>query len=337
MAPVLPRPPFLVASADVPETRHRYPDSDELLAPVRSIGRAAGLQRIGLHLHRVLPGTRISWPHAEESEDEFVYVVEGEVDAWIDGVLHRLGPGDLAAFPAETGVCHTFLNNGSEDAILLAGGEASKPGCRTVYPLHPQRRADSPSEHWDDAPLAPQGAHDGKPDAQRGPAPQTTRATEPVVREEPALAWQTRLAQTSDVPTIVHLLGDDELGKTRNPPYLEAASAYDAAFAELSKGPDNCVIVGTRGGVVVGCYQLTFIRGLSHTGALRAQIESVRIASTLRGRGYGSLLMVDALERARARGAYQAQLTTDLRRPETRRFYERLGFVASHAGMKIVL
>lgn len=158
------RPPFIVSAADLPETRHRYPGSDEDMAPKRSIGRVAGLERIGLHLVRLPPGTRTSWPHAESSEEEFAYVVEGEVDAWIDGTLHHLKAGDLAAFPSGTGICHTFLNDGDRDALLLAGGEAEKDENRIFYPLHPGRRGDLPaSAWWDDVPTRPQGPHDGKP------------------------------------------------------------------------------------------------------------------------------------------------------------------------------
>jgi uncharacterized cupin superfamily protein len=139
------------------------------MGPSRAIGRAAGLLKIGLHIQRVPPGHRTSWPHAEEKEEEFVYVLDGEIDAWIDGALHRMKTGDLAAFPAGTGICHTFLNNGAREATLLVGGEASKPDNRIFYPLHPQRRGDLPhSEWWDDIPLRPQGPHDGKPDALRG-------------------------------------------------------------------------------------------------------------------------------------------------------------------------
>ena len=117
---------------------------------------------------RLAPGHRVSWPHAEEKEEEFVYVLDGEVDAWIDGALHRRKVGDLAAFPAGTGICHTFLNNGERDVTLLVGGEASKPDNRIFYPLHPHRRGDMPTKDWwDDVPLCPQGSHDGKPDATR--------------------------------------------------------------------------------------------------------------------------------------------------------------------------
>ena len=139
------------------------------MGPVRSAGKAAGLIRIGVNLQRLPPGSRSSWPHAEEREEEFVYVIEGEVDAWIDGHLHRMIAGDLAAFPAGTGICHCFINNTGREALLLVGGEAPKPDNRIVYPLHPSRRADMPaSEWWDDAPPRPLGPHDGRPDALRG-------------------------------------------------------------------------------------------------------------------------------------------------------------------------
>lgn len=162
------RPPFIVSSGDLPEQTHVYPQSVERMAPLRSAGRAAGLVRIGVNLQRLPPGTRSSWPHAEEDEEEFVYVIEGEVDAWIDGDLHRMVAGDLAAFPAGTGICHCFINNTGREALLFVGGEAAKPGNRIVYPLNPTRRADmQASEWWHDAPVRPFGPHDGLPDSLR--------------------------------------------------------------------------------------------------------------------------------------------------------------------------
>ena len=162
------RPPFIISAASCPETRHRYPNSDEYTGHQRSIGRYAGLQRIGLNLLRLVPGERSSWPHAEEKEEEFVYVLEGEVDAWIDGFVHAMRPGDLAAFPAGTGISHCFMNNSKHDALLLVGGEASRSDNRIYYPLNPQRRDDLPwSEWWEDVPKHRLGPHDGMPDALR--------------------------------------------------------------------------------------------------------------------------------------------------------------------------
>jgi uncharacterized cupin superfamily protein len=158
------RPPFIISSADVPEDIGRYPGSDEVCSHGRPIGKAAGLLRIGLHLERLPPGHRLSYPHAEEKEEEFVYVIEGEVDAWIDGQLHPMRAGDLAAFPAGTGICHTFINNSDKEALLLGGGERTKSDNRIFYPLNPERRVQMPWSHWwSDIPLAAQGPHDGKP------------------------------------------------------------------------------------------------------------------------------------------------------------------------------
>ena len=163
-----PRPPFIVSAADVPETAHIYPQSKERMGPSRGLGRAAGLARIGINLQRLPPGTRSSWPHAESDEEEFVYVIDGEVDAWIDGHLHRMVAGDFAAFPAGTGICHAFINNGESEALLLVGGEPAKEHNRIVYPVNPSRRADLPaSVWWSDAPAQPLGPHDGLPDALR--------------------------------------------------------------------------------------------------------------------------------------------------------------------------
>lgn len=146
-----------------------------------------------------------------------------------------------------------------------------------------------------------------------------------------------RAATNDDLPAVLALLNDDQFGVTRNPLYDDERESYDAAFVEMSNDPNNGEIVSVRDGAVIGCYQLTFIRGLSHVGAERAQIESVRISSSLRGGGLGTLMMNDAIERARERGCFQVQLTTDVRREHTKRFYERLGFVASHNGMKLRL
>ena len=164
------RPPFIIASSDIPERRHRYPNSLEEMAPSRAVGRAAGLVRIGIHLVRVVPGTRTSYPHAESAEEEFVYVIEGEVEAWIDGELHLMKAGDFAAFPSGTGICHTFINNGEHDALLLSGGEATKSDNRIYYPLNTERRGDMPwSNWWEEVPQRVQGKHDGKPAPSRPP------------------------------------------------------------------------------------------------------------------------------------------------------------------------
>jgi len=149
-----------------------YPQSSEPMGPVRRLGKEAGLERIGINIQRLPPGTRSSWPHAEENEEEFVYVIAGQVDAWIDGAIHHMEPGDLAAFPAGTGISHCFINNTEQEVVLLVGGEAPKPGSRIFYPINPSRRQDMPEQYWwSDAPGRELGAHDGLPEAQRGGRP----------------------------------------------------------------------------------------------------------------------------------------------------------------------
>lgn len=148
-----------------------------------------------------------------------------------------------------------------------------------------------------------------------------------------------REATRDDVPAIVRLLADDVLGATRER-FEEGRpvdEAYLQAFDAISAQKDNRIIVAELDGRVVGTLQLTFIPGLSRLGLVRAQIEEVRVASTARGQGIGEKLISYAIDRARDRGCGLVQLTTDNTRTDAHRFYERLGFVASHVGMKLVL
>lgn len=160
-----PRPSFIVHESAVEETAFSYPGSSEVHCPARAIGRAAGLVRTGIHLERLLPGTRTSFPHAEEDEEEWAYVVSGRPSVWIDGVVHALVPGDFVALPPGTGICHVFLNDSAEEARVLVGGERSKPTNRIFYPLNPERRPQVGEARW--WPLeqqwTPQGLHNGKP------------------------------------------------------------------------------------------------------------------------------------------------------------------------------
>lgn len=164
------RPPFIIDSRTVAEQDDPYPGDDERMAFGRAIGAAAGLQRSGVHLVRVPPGRRTSYPHAEGDVEEWVYVLDGDVDAWIDGDLHRMTAGDFAAFPSGTGIAHAFLNNGAREALLLVGGERTIPGQRLYYPLHPGREADLGEEWWRDVPRRPLGDHDGRAGCRLGRA-----------------------------------------------------------------------------------------------------------------------------------------------------------------------
>ncbi|MEZ5777330.1 MAG: GNAT family N-acetyltransferase [Paracoccaceae bacterium] len=140
-----------------------------------------------------------------------------------------------------------------------------------------------------------------------------------------------REATRDDVPAVLALLADDEYGAKRE---TSALDAYLAAFDAMHAEGGNTLIVGERDRRIVATYQLTFITGLSHRATRRAQIESVRVASDLRGQGIGRAMMEDAETRARAAGCRMMQLTTQKGRNRAQEFYDSLGFVASHIGYK---
>jgi ribosomal protein S18 acetylase RimI-like enzyme len=146
-----------------------------------------------------------------------------------------------------------------------------------------------------------------------------------------------RAATRADVPAIVQMLADDHLGRTRERLSDPLPDSYYAAFDALAGDPNNELIVATDDERVVATLQITFTPSLSHQGSWRATLESVRTASHLRGRGIGGALVAYAIERARLRGCRLMQLSTDKSRAEAKRFYERLGFRASHEGMKLSL
>lgn len=143
-----------------------------------------------------------------------------------------------------------------------------------------------------------------------------------------------RTARRDDVPAIVHLLADDTFGASREQPTDPLPQAYWDAFDAISIQGGNELLVAEANGEVVGCLQLTVIPGLSRIGALRAQIEGVRVSSRHRGQRIGEALVDAATERAKTLGCVLVQLTTDRRRVDAHRFYERLGFESTHIGMK---
>ncbi len=146
-----------------------------------------------------------------------------------------------------------------------------------------------------------------------------------------------RRATQADLPAIVRMLADDPLGKTRERYAEPLPEAYLQAFAEVEAQKGNQILVAEAKGQVIGCLQLTLIPGLTRLGMTRAQIEGARVDAGRRGERIGEKLFLDAIERARKAGCGLVQLTTDASRPDAHRFYERLGFVASHVGMKLAL
>jgi GNAT superfamily N-acetyltransferase len=161
------------------------------------------------------------------------------------------------------------------------------------------------------------------------------QATEGIASRVDRLTF--RDARRSDVPVIVGLLADDTLGSTREAMFDPLPSSYTSAFEDIERDPRNELVVAEDAGTVVGVLQVTYIPGLTYQGGERAQIEGVRVAASHRGRGVGREMIERAIERARIRGCRLVQLTTDKRRPDAHRFYESLGFVASHEGMKLRL
>ena len=147
-----------------------------------------------------------------------------------------------------------------------------------------------------------------------------------------------RSAQKGDVSAIVALIADDALGKQREDFRTPLPLAYMEAFdAILDDKNQELMVVENSEGRIVGTFQLSFIQYLTYQGGIRAQIEAVRIAKDLRGLGLGETMFNWAIQRAKDKGAHVVQLTTDKQRPGALKFYEKLGFRASHEGMKLHL
>lgn len=153
--------------------------------------------------------------------------------------------------------------------------------------------------------------------------------------------FRLRSATLGDLPAVVGLLADDALGAAR-----EAGgdmALYERAFEAIDADTSHLLVVGelvppgSGDGPVVATFQLSFLPGLSRQGSWRSQIEGVRVAGSLRGLGIGNLMVQWAIDESRRRGCSIMQLTTDKSRTVAHRFYERLGFDASHEGMKPTL
>ena len=146
-----------------------------------------------------------------------------------------------------------------------------------------------------------------------------------------------RRARLADVPEIVRLLADDPLGQARETLTDPLPESYYQAFEAIEADPNQFLAVVEQKGHIVGTFQLSFIPGMSRKGAWRAQIEAVRIKHELRNQGLGQVVMQWAIEQARQRGCALVQLNTYKSRPAAHRFYQRLGFISSHEGMKLKL
>jgi ribosomal protein S18 acetylase RimI-like enzyme len=146
-----------------------------------------------------------------------------------------------------------------------------------------------------------------------------------------------RLATRADLPSIVRMLADDNLGSQRENFEDPLPQSYYSAFEQIDSDPNHELIVAERDGEVIGTLHLMFLPSVSFQGGLRAQVESVRVDKRFQSQGIGSQMMRWSIERAKQRGAHVVQLTTHKTRVDAHRFYERLGFKGSHLGMKLSL
>ena len=146
-----------------------------------------------------------------------------------------------------------------------------------------------------------------------------------------------RLAERKDLPAIVRMLADDDLGSQRERYETPLPESYYTAFEQINNDPNHELIVAELDGEVIGTLHLIFIPSISYQGKLRAQVESVRVESKFQSRGIGTKMMLWVIDRAKTRGAHIMQLTTHHTRADAHRFYERLGFKGSHLGMKLSL
>jgi len=146
-----------------------------------------------------------------------------------------------------------------------------------------------------------------------------------------------RKARIADLRAILELLNDGKMGNVSERIEDPMPRLYTDAFALLDGDPNQLLLVGEIGGRIVASLQLTFIPGIAHQGAWRAQVEAVRVARELRGQGIGEAMMRHVIALARERGCALLQLTTNKARDDAQRFYRRLGFTASHEGMKLRL
>lgn len=151
------------------------------------------------------------------------------------------------------------------------------------------------------------------------------------------MVMEFRKANKKDIHSIVRLLADDELGSQRERFEEPLPAAYDEAFEAMELQAGNQIILAVENEKVIGCLQLTIIPGLARLGMKRAQIEGVRVDRNYRGKKIGEKLFEKAISIAKSEQCGMVQLTTDKQRSDAHRFYDKLGFTASHEGMKLIL
>ncbi len=146
-----------------------YPGDTETFGTGASLSRKLGLRKIGINYEILQPGDRSSWPHAHKEEEEFILILEGDAQIWIDGNVFDIGAGDCVGLPAGTGHAHTILNNSDKEVRAIVVGEMDVPNDKIFYPMHPKRNieCEEKGSFWEEHPQMELGPHDGWPDKKR--------------------------------------------------------------------------------------------------------------------------------------------------------------------------
>lgn len=146
-----------------------------------------------------------------------------------------------------------------------------------------------------------------------------------------------RQAVRKDLPALVGLFADDSIGGHGDTTDPAALPLYESAFAAIQASPNDLLFVGVLKDEIVATAQVTLITSLTGRGTRRMAIEAVQTRADMRSRGIGARLINHCLDVARERGIALVQLTSNAKRPDAHRFYERLGFEKTHAGFKLRL
>ncbi|MBC7427992.1 MAG: cupin domain-containing protein [Bacteriovorax sp.] len=146
-----------------------YPGDSETFGTGAALGRKLGLKRIGINYEILQPGDRSSWPHAHKEDEEFIFILEGHPQMWIDGNIYDLNPGDCVGLPPNTGHAHTLLNNSDKVVKAIVIGDSEIPTDKIFYPKHPKRNEECKEKgfFWDGHPENKIGNHDGWTDLKR--------------------------------------------------------------------------------------------------------------------------------------------------------------------------
>lgn len=146
-----------------------------------------------------------------------------------------------------------------------------------------------------------------------------------------------RAAAEKDLSAIVRLFIEDELGVTRERLANPLPQSYFEAFEEIVIDKNQLLLVVEESGNVIGVCHLTVMASLSFQGSRRLNLENIHVDKRFQGQGIGTWMIQQAIDLGREKGCKIIQLTTNKKRSRAMSFYKKLGFVASHEGMKLCL